>query len=89
MNALMEKLSKHFSLPEELGKDTPRLTLAGAAQVRIENPKCLLSYAPELIELGCGKLRYRLRGEAMLLRGMDREELLIEGTIRAVEVEGG
>ena len=88
MGGLLEKVSSRAALPAEVFKDTPRLTLTGGDQVRIENRKCLLSFAPDAVEVGCGKLRLRIRGSGLQLCGMDSEELLIRGRICSVEVEG-
>ncbi len=88
MGGLMEKLAKRAALPEELSRDVPRLTLTGADQVRIENRKCLLSFAPDAVEVGCGRLRLRILGSGLQLCGMDAGELIICGRIQAVEVEG-
>ena len=84
----MKAAASRFSLPEELLPGVPRLTLTGRDSLRIENQKCLLSYTPEEVEVGCGRLRLRVRGRELLLGGMDREELLITGTVDSVEVEG-
>ena len=88
MSGLLETLASRMALPEELLPGTARLTLTGGDQVRIENQKCLLSFSPEMIEVGCGALRMRVLGRGMELRGMDRDELLIRGSILSVEVEG-
>ena len=88
MSGLLETLASRMALPEELLPGTARLTLTGGDQVRIENQKCLLSFSPEMIEVGCGALRMRALGRGMELRGMDRDELLIRGSILSVEVEG-
>ena len=88
VSGLMESLASRMALPEELLPGTARLTLTGGDQVRIENQKCLLSFSPEMIEVGCGRLRLRVLGSGMELRGMDRDELLICGSISSVEVEG-
>ena len=84
----MERLAGRLALPEELLPGTARLTLTGGNQVRIENYRCLLSFAPDAVEVGCGKLRLRIRGANLELRGMERGELFITGTILSVEVEG-
>ena len=84
----MEQLAAKMALPEELLPGTARLTLTGGSQVRIENHRCLLSFAPDAVEVGCGKLRLRIRGSGLELRGMEREALYITGTILSVEVEG-
>ncbi len=89
VRGLMEAAAKLFRLPEELLDGTARLTLTGAGTVRIENHKCLLSYSREALEVGCGRQRLRVIGEGLQIRCMDRKELLIEGKIAAVEVDGG
>ena len=88
MEWLSEALTSRLGLPGELMGNTPRLTLTGKERVLIENHKELLSYTAELVEIGCGGLRLRIRGEKLLLRAMDREELLVTGKIFAVEVDG-
>ena len=88
MRGIMDKLAGHLALPEELLPGTARLTLTGGNQVRIENHRCLLSFTPDEIEVGCGRLRLRIRGADLELRGMERKELLIAGTIISVEVDG-
>ena len=88
VSGLLETLASRMALPEEVLPGTARLTLTGGDQVRIENQKCLLSFSPEMIEVGCGKLRLRVLGSGMELRGMDRGELLIRGRILSVEVDG-
>lgn len=88
VSAWIKTLGKRMDLPGELAKDTPRLTLTGGGEVCVENPQCLLSFAPDQIELGCGRIRLRIRGSGLRLCGMDREELLIAGKILAVEVDG-
>ena len=88
MGGFLEKLSARSALPEQLFQGTARLTLTGGEQVLIENRKCLLSFAPDAVEVGCGKLRLRIRGSGLQICGMDAEELLIRGRILSVEVEG-
>ena len=88
MEWLSEALTSSLGLPGEILENVPRLTLTGREQVLIENHKELLSYSAELVEIGCGRVHLRIRGERLLLRAMDREELLITGKIFAVEVEG-
>ena len=88
MSGMLEKLTGRLALPEELLPGTARLTLTGGSQVRIENHRCLLSFAPDAVEVGCGKLRLRIRGRGLELRGMERGELFITGAILSVEVDG-
>ena len=88
MGGVWKALASRAALPEEVFKDGARLTLSGGEQVRIENRSCLLSFAPDAVEVGCGRLRLRILGSGLQLCGMDAGELLICGRIQAVEVEG-
>jgi len=88
LSGMMERLAGRLALPEELLPGTARLTLTGGDLVRIENHRCLLSFAPDAVEVGCGKLRLRIRGRDLELRGMERGELFITGAILSVEVDG-
>ena len=88
MSGILEGLAGRLGLPEELLPGPARLTLIGGSQVRVENHRCLLSFAPEAVEIGCGKQRLRIRGSGLELRGMERGELFITGTVFSVEVDG-
>jgi len=83
----METMTEKLGLPAELLDGTPRLTLIGSRQVRIENHRCLLSFSAEALEADCGKQRLRVRGEGLRIVSLDRSELLIDGTILTVEVD--
>lgn len=83
-----ETLVRRLDLPEELLPGAARLTLTGGRTLRIENHRCLLSFSDELLEAGCGRQRLRICGRDLRIRAMDRQEILLEGTILSVEVEG-
>ena len=88
MAKLSETLADRLELPGELLPGVPRLTLTGSGSVMVENHRELLSCTEDPVVIGCGKLRLRILGTELLLRSMDREELLITGKIIGVEVEG-
>lgn len=88
MAKVLETLTQRLELPGELLNGVPRLTLTGSGSVLIENHGELLSYTDELLELGCGHLRLRIRGDGLLLRAMDSEQMLVTGRIFGVEVDG-
>ena len=87
MGRFAERLTERFGLPAELLDGAARLTLTAGRTVRIENHQCLLAFSSETLEVGCGKQRLRLRGEGLRIVSMDREELLVDGRIFAVEVD--
>ena len=88
MRGLLDTVTARLGLPEELQRGAARLTLTGGRQVWIENYRCLLSFSSEALEVGCGKQRLRVRGEDLEIRCMDRQELMLSGTILTVEVDG-
>ena len=87
MGGMTEWLAETFALPVGMPNGAARLTLTAGKTARIENYRMLLSFSPETVELGCGKQTLRLFGEGMRICCMDRQEILIDGTIRSVEVE--
>ena len=87
MRDVTERLTRAFALPAALPDGAARLTLTAGREVRIENYRCLLSFSPETLELGCGRQTLRVRGEGLRICSMDRQALLADGTILSVEVE--
>jgi len=80
-------MAEGLGLAPELFSGSLRVTLWGRRQVMVEQHRGLLGYSGELIEVGGGKMRLRIVGRDMLLAAMDRETLVITGTITAVEYE--
>ncbi len=80
-------LAESLGLPPEAAAGVLRLTLLGRRQAMVEHHRGLLSYSGEAVEVSGGRDRLRLLGRDLLLRAMDRETLLISGTITAVEYE--
>lgn len=87
MGGVMEQITQRLRLPEEL-LDGARVTMTAGRLLRIENHQCLLSYTSDAVEVGCGKQRLRIRGEALRICALTQDELQIEGKILGVEVFG-
>ena len=88
MVSIFEALAERFDLPPEAAAGAARITLSGRQQVLVEHHKGLLSYSGETVEVNCGALRCRIRGEGLTLRAMTAETLLVTGTVFCVETEG-
>lgn len=89
MGSIFEALSERFDLPPEATAGAARITLSGRQQVFIEHHKGLLAYSDNTVEVNCGSIRCRIRGEGLMLRAMTAETLLVTGTVFCVETEGG
>lgn len=83
---LLERTAQVFDLPGEVA-GLPRVELTGRHELRMENHRGILAYGREEIMVSGGKLMLRVRGEELELKAMNGSELLITGTILAVELE--
>lgn len=83
---LLEKTAEAFDLPGDL-VGLPRVEITGRQELRMENHKGILAYGPEEILVSGGKLIVKVRGVGLELKAMNASELLITGTLLAVELE--
>lgn len=83
---LLEKTAEVFDLPGDL-VGLPRVEITGRQELRMENHKGILAYGPEEILVSGGKLIVKVRGAGLELKAMNASELLITGTLLAVELE--
>ena len=83
---LLERTAQVFDLPGEV-VGLPRVELTGRGELRMENHRGILAYGQEEILVSGGKLLIRVRGSELELKAMNAGELLITGTILAIEVE--
>ena len=65
----------------------PKVELVGRGELRMETHRGILAYGREEILVSGGKLLIRVRGSELELKAMNAGELLITGTILAIEVE--
>ena len=65
----------------------PRVEVTGRHEVRMENHKGILAYGREEIIVSGGKLLIKVKGDGLELKAMNGDELLITGTVTAVELE--
>lgn len=84
---LREKAALLFSLPVDAVAGVPLVELRGDGQLRVENHRGILAYAPTEIHISGGKMALRVRGAGLELRVMNARELLITGHILSVELE--
>ena len=83
---LTEKLSQALELPGDAVGGLPRLELLGDRELRLEDHKGILAYGTREIHISGGKMVVRVRGEGLELRAMNQTQLLITGSICAIEL---
>ena len=82
---ILHRATDTFDLPGEVTLDLPRLTVTGGRRVVVENHQGLMDYSPECIVVTGGKVTLRIIGDALELRAMSAEALLISGNVFRVE----
>ena len=82
-----ERLAETLSLPRDLILGAPVLTCVGSMSVTVENHRGITALETDLIEIKGGNAALRIRGEDLVLKAMNRTELLITGRLFSVELE--
>ncbi len=82
---LLLRASKLFDLPADALAGVPRVEVVGDGELRMAPHRGILAYGPEEIHISGGSLVVLVRGSGLELRAMTPEELLITGTVTAVE----
>ena len=84
-DGLLARAAQFFDLPADAVANVPRVEVLGDGELRMSPHRGILAYAPEEIHISGGKLVVLVRGSGLELRAMTPEELLITGTITAIE----
>lgn len=82
----LEKTAQLLEVPGQV-VGLPKVELIGRGELRMENHRGILAYGREEILVSGGKLLIRVKGTQLELKAMNAGELLITGTILAVELE--
>ena len=82
---LLLRASRLFDLPADAVAGAPRVEMIGDGELRMGPHRGILAYGPEEIHISGGSLVVVVRGGGLELRAMTPEELLVTGTITAVE----
>ena len=84
---MLESLAGRLDLPADVMAGVPKVTVTGTSRVLVENHRGLLAYSDTEVAVDGKGVRVRVRGDGLLLRAMDREMLLVTGTILGVDLE--
>ena len=82
---LLLRASRLFDLPADALAGAPRVEMIGDGELRMGPHRGILAYGPEEIHISGGSLVVVVRGGGLELQAMPPEELLVTGTITAVE----
>ena len=74
-----------MNVPCDALAGAPRVEVVGDGELRMGPHRGILAYGPEEIHISGGSVVVLVRGSGLELRAMTPDELLITGTITAVE----
>ncbi len=80
-----EAVAEKFDLPAEAA-GTVKVTVVGRRRLLVENHRGILEYARDRIEVGGGNIRIRINGDGLELCAMDRDAILVTGTVISLEL---
>lgn len=85
-NKKSEQLIDRLELPSDaLGG--PKISISGRKRLLVENHDGIRSYGDSYIEVSCGSMTVKVRGDSLRLAAMDKNDMLICGRIVSVELE--
>lgn len=82
-----EAINRMFDIPEAYGLNLPKITLLGNIQLYIENHQGISLYQSDLVKVVCLYGMLVVRGQEMVLRSIEKDELYIDGRIDAIEYQ--
>lgn len=84
---LLEQAASKFELPVEAVAGVSCVQLVGREELLLQNHRGILSYGEDEILVSGSRMLIRVKGNALKLRSMTPTDLVITGTIDAVELE--
>ena len=82
---ILLRASRLVDLPADALAGAPRVEIIGDGELRMGPHRGILAYGSEEIHISGGSLVVVVRGGGLELKAMTPEELLVTGTITAVE----
>ncbi len=84
---LLEQAAARFELPGEALAGMSCVQLVGRGELLLQNHRGILSYGEEEILVSGNRELIRVKGNSLKLRSMTPTDLVVTGTIDAVELE--
>ena len=77
-----------LELPQDVVFDLPRLMMIGDRQLHIENHRGVIHFSPDRLSLRLPNGSLEIAGRDLVIRGIWAEEMLVEGVITQVSING-
>lgn len=87
LGRLLGSFTGSMEMPREVMLDVPRVTLIGDLQAQIENHRGVLEYTPDRVRIRTRAGVLTVTGSLLKIGSIFRDEVVIDGRIRRVELE--
>lgn len=81
-------VARLLQLPEDLVLNLPRLTMIGDLQLLVENHQGIIAFTGQRVVIRTTSGPLAVTGRGLLVGAVDREAVILTGTIRGVQFEG-
>ncbi len=74
-------------LPKEIWTQAPLVDVEGDGFMRVENYQTILEFSETTLRLQMKGMIYEIIGEHLVIRGVTKREIFIEGQIKALQMK--
>lgn len=74
-------------LPKEIWTQDPLVDVEGDGFMRVENYQTILEFSETTLRLQMKGMIYEIIGEHLMIRGVTKREIFIEGQIKALQMK--
>ncbi len=75
-----------LDLPPDVVLDLPKLTMVGDCQLILENHRGIIEYNPDLVRISTNRGEICIRGRALAIRSIFKEEIHLAGKVHSVDL---
>lgn len=85
---IVERMSDALGVPRDVTLDLPRLSLEGNVRLVLENHKGIIEFSADRLRVQTTAGQVSIVGHRLVLRGINRERVVIEGRFDNLEFLG-
>lgn len=85
---LLKRLIRAFELPEDVVLDLPRITMVGKYQLYVANHRGIMEFNPDQVRIQSKYGPIGVKGQKMRIVTISSRELMIDGLIDQVALDG-
>lgn len=85
---LQANMVDFLEMPSDIMLDLPKLILIGQKELWLENHRGIIEYSQTVIRVNSTVGQITIKGNGLMLKNLKTDQMMVEGTISAVSIEG-